>query len=280
MPITLPYRSKTDCGQCSSPDEFTDGHIVPRAVPQDIVHGVQELLTVGVCSGSSVYRAGMTTVLRDVPGIDVVVEFDTAGYSPRLLRGHRLRVLLMDLDGFDIDDLLAGHVLNQTAEQAVKVLALSASLDPGTAIKVLRGGAEGFLHKDTPVQGLVDAIRAVDQGGAALNPQVAGELVATLRHSGPSEASAGPGSGVKLTPRQRQILGLIGHGLANVEIADRLKLGRPTVKSHVSSLLRALDLRDRTQLAVYACIHGFRVHAAMQVNCTHAEAMALNRDAA
>ncbi|MYS71300.1 hypothetical protein GTY88_12835 [Streptomyces sp. SID5926] len=208
----------------------------------------------------------MTTVLREAPGIDVVAEFDTAGYSPRLLRGQRLRVLLMDLDGFDIEDLLAGQVVNRTAEQAVKVLALSASLDPDTAIKVLRGGAEGFLHKDTPVQGLVDAIRAVDRGGAALDPQVAGELITALRYSGPTEAEAVPGRGVKLTPRQRQILGLIGYGLTNVEIADQLQLGRPTVKSHISSLLRALDLRDRTQLAVYACTHGFRAHAALPVS--------------
>ncbi|MGW0771475.1 LuxR C-terminal-related transcriptional regulator [Streptomyces sp. NPDC002676] len=208
----------------------------------------------------------MMTVLRGIPGMDVVVEFDTASYSPRLLLDQRPRVLLMDLDGFDIEDLLARRVVSRTAEQAVKVLALSTSLDPDLAMKVLRGGAEGFLHKDTPVRGLVDAIRAVDQGGAALDPQVAGELVSALRYSGPSEVQAGPGSGVKLTPRQRQILGLIGHGLTNVEIADQLQLGRPTVKTHISSLLRALDLRDRTQLAVYACTHGFRTYATLPLN--------------
>jgi DNA-binding NarL/FixJ family response regulator len=207
----------------------------------------------------------MMTVLHGIQGIDVVVEFDTASYSPRLLRDHRARVLLMDLDSFDIEDVLARQVVSRTAEQEVKVLALSANLDPGTAIKVLLGGAQGFLHKDTPVQGLVDAIRAVDRGGVALDPWVAGELVTALRYSGPSEVP-GPGDGVKLTPRQRQILGLIGHGLTNVEIADQLQLGRPTVKTHISSLLRALDLRDRTQLAVYACMHGFRAHAAMPMN--------------
>jgi DNA-binding NarL/FixJ family response regulator len=205
----------------------------------------------------------MMTVLRGVPGIDVVVEFDTESYSPRLLRDHRPRVLLMDLDGFDIEDLLTRQLVSQTDGLGVRVLALSASLDAGTAIKVLLGGAQGFLHKDTPVQVLVDAIRAVDRGGVALDPQVAGELVSTLRYNVPGGAPASPGDTVKLTPRQRQILGLIGHGLTNVEIADQLQLGRPTVKTHISSLLRALDLRDRTQLAVYACTHGFRAHAAV-----------------
>ncbi|WP_167828707.1 response regulator transcription factor [Streptomyces sp. MZ04] len=210
----------------------------------------------------------MKAVLREVPGIDVVVELDTAHFHPRLLRDYRPRVLLMDLDGFDIEDMLGRQVLNRAAEQAVKVVALSAGLDLHTAMKVLRGGAEGFLHKDTPVQGLVDAIRAVDRGGAALDPQVAGDLVTALRCGGTSEVAGGPGKEVKLTPRQRQILGLIGHGLANVEIADQLQLGRPTVKSHISSLLRALDLRDRTQLAVYACINGFRAHVSTDVFST------------
>lgn len=205
----------------------------------------------------------MMTVLRGIQGIDVVVEFDTASYHPGLLKEHQPRVLLMDLDSFDIEDLLSRQLVSRTAEESVKVLALSANLDPGTALKVLLGGAQGFLHKDTPVQGLVDAIRAVDRGGVALDPQVASELVTALRFSGPSGVPSGPGNGVKLTPRQRQILGLIGHGLTNVEIADQLQLGRPTVKTHISSLLRTLDLRDRTQLAVYACTHGFRAHAAV-----------------
>ena len=265
--MLVTHHGGANCGlRCCLPDKSTDGFITPRAVSMDIVRDVIDLLPVGVCGGPGVYRAGMMAVLRGIPGIDVVVEFDTASYNPRLLRDHRPRVLLMDLDSFDIEDLLARQVVSRTAEQAVKVVALSATLDPDTAIKVLRGGADGFLHKDTPVQGLVDAIRAVDRGGVAVDPQVASELVTALRYSGPSQVPVGLGNGVKLTPRQRQILGLIGHGLTNVEIADQLQLGRPTVKTHISSLLRALDLRDRTQLAVYACTHGFRAHAAMPLS--------------
>ena len=69
---------------------------------------------------------------------------------------------------------------------------------------------------------------------------------------------APPVEGLNLTRRQRQILGMVGLGLTNAEIADRLRLSRPTVKSHISSLLRAVDVRDRTQLAIFACRHGFR----------------------
>jgi DNA-binding NarL/FixJ family response regulator len=222
----------------------------------EAVHGLNDSLSVAVCGAAGVYRAGLMTVLRAVPGLDVVAEFDSAGYSPRLLRRHRPRVLLMDLDGFDVDDLLARQVVGGTSAMAVNVIALSSQLDSETAIEVLRRGAQGFLHKDTPVPSLVDAIHAVDRGGVALDPDVAKDLVTTLRHGARSATPATPAERVKLTPRQRQILGLVGLGLTNIEIADRLRLGRPTVKTHISSLLRVLDLRDRTQLAVFACTHG------------------------
>jgi DNA-binding NarL/FixJ family response regulator len=222
----------------------------------EAVHGPNDSLSVGVCGAAGVYRAGLMTVLRAVPGLDVVAEFDSSGYSPRLLHRHRPRVLLMDLDGFDVGDLLARQVVGGTSAMAVNIIALSSRRDSETAIEVLRRGAQGFLHKDTPVPSLVEAIHAVDRGGVALDPDVAKDLVTTLRDGVRSAAPVTPADRVKLTPRQRQILGLVGLGLTNIEIADRLRLGRPTVKTHISSLLRVLDLRDRTQLAVFACKHG------------------------
>jgi DNA-binding NarL/FixJ family response regulator len=222
----------------------------------EAVHGPNDSLSVGVCGVPGIYRAGLMTVLRAVPGLDVVAEFDSAGYSPRLLHRRRPRVLLMDLDGFEIEDLIARQVVRGTSAMAVNIIALSSHRDSETAIEVLRRGAQGFLQKDTPVPSLVDAIHAVDRGGVALDPDVAKDLVTTLRHGTGSTSPATPADQVKLTPRQREILGLVGLGLTNIEIADRLRLGRPTVKTHISSLLRVLDLRDRTQLAVFACTHG------------------------
>lgn len=220
------------------------------------VHGPNDSLSVGVCGLPGIYRAGLMTVLRAVPGLDVVAEFDSAGYGPHLLHRRRPRVLLMDLDGFDIEDLIARQVVRGTSAMAVNIIALFSHRDSEMAIEVLRRGAQGFLPKDTPVPSLVDAIHAVDRGGVALDPDVAKDLVTTLRHGTGSTTPATPADRVKLTPRQRQILGLVGLGLTNIEIADRLRLGRPTVKTHISSLLRVLDLRDRTQLAVFACTHG------------------------
>jgi DNA-binding NarL/FixJ family response regulator len=209
-------------------------------------------LTIGVCAAPGVYRAGMTAVLQAVPDLDVVVEFDSSGYHSRLLHAYRPRVLLIDLEGLDVEELLVRRVVPETSRLAINVVALSSDRHFGAAMRMLRSGAQAFLHRDTPVPRLVEAIRAVDQGGVALDPHIARDVVRTLRNGGLPDTS------VKLTRRQRQILGLLGLGLTNIEIADRLRLGRPTVKTHVSSLLRALDLRDRTQLAVFACTHDLR----------------------
>jgi DNA-binding NarL/FixJ family response regulator len=222
----------------------------------DVVRGSDEVLTAAVCGPPGVYRAGLLAVLRAAPGLAVVGELDSAGYSPRLLPEHRPHVLLLDLAGFEPGDPLARRAVGGTAASAVDVIALFSGCDPGSALELLRDGAKGLLHRDTPVPRLVEAIRAVGRGGVALDPQVARELVAALR----TDVLPGPPAArvdrLKLTPRQRQILGLVGLGLANAEIADQLRLGRPTVKTHVSSLLRVLDLRDRTQLAVFACTRG------------------------
>jgi DNA-binding NarL/FixJ family response regulator len=230
---------------------------------RNLTFGVpDDSLPVGVCGVPGVYRAGLVTVLRAVPGLDVAAEFDGAGYGPRLLDSHRLRVLLVDLDGFGAEDLLARQLAVGAARheaRPVNAIALSSDLDSGTAMDLLRAGVQGFLHRDTPVPSLVEAIHAVDRGGVALDPRVARDLVSALRHGAPETPAEGE-DGVRLTPRQHQILGLVGLGLTNVEIAERLRLGRPTVKTHISSLLRVLGLRDRTQLAVFACTHGITAH--------------------
>ncbi|MEU4240827.1 response regulator transcription factor [Actinoplanes sp. NPDC026619] len=211
-------------------------------------------LPIGVCAAPSFYRAGMTTVLQAVPDLDVVVEFDSSGYRPRLLHDYRPRVLLIDLEGLDVENLLIRRVVPETARLAIKVIALSSDRHFDSAMRMLQSGAQAFLHRDTPVPRLIEAIRAVDDGGVVLDPHIARDVLRSMRTGGLPDTS------VRLTRRQRQILGLLGLGLTNIEIADRLRLGRPTVKTHVSSLLRALDLRDRTQLAVFACTHDLRAH--------------------
>jgi DNA-binding NarL/FixJ family response regulator len=119
----------------------------------------------------------------------------------------------------------------------------------------LRAGAAGFLLKDASRERLVEAIRVVHAGDALLSPSITRRLIEDFaRRTDPIE----PPEKVLavLTPREREALGLLARGLSNVEIAQRLFVTEATVKSHVSSVLAKLDLRDRVQAVVFAYEHG------------------------
>ncbi len=120
---------------------------------------------------------------------------------------------------------------------------LSSFLDEDRLFPVVRAGAAGYLLKDIEPAELVDAIRTVHGGGALLHPRVAARLLAEV-------------AGDPLTPREREVLALIGRGMANKVIARELGLAEKTVKAHVSSILAKLGVADRTQAALYAVREG------------------------
>lgn len=117
----------------------------------------------------------------------------------------------------------------------------------------LTAGARGFLLKDVPAPRLLEAVRAIADGslllGSAITERLVDELaVARVRPSRPADHG--------LTPREGEVLELLAHGLSNAEIAEHLVIGPETVKSHVSQILRTLELRDRVQAVVYAYRNG------------------------
>jgi DNA-binding NarL/FixJ family response regulator len=120
---------------------------------------------------------------------------------------------------------------------------LTSFIDDDRLFPVLRAGAAGYLLKDVQPQELVEAIRTVHGGDALLHPKVAARLL--------SELATDP-----LTPREREVLVLIGRGMANKVIARELSLSEKTVKAHVSSILAKLGVHDRTQAALYAVREG------------------------
>ena len=114
----------------------------------------------------------------------------------------------------------------------------------------LRAGAAGFLLKDVPPEQLVDGIRAVVSGESLLSPSITRRMIEAYLDRPPSR----PASPLlaSLTPREREILVLLGRGLSNAEIAARLVVSETTVKTHVARVLMKLDLRDRVQAVIFA----------------------------
>ena len=117
-------------------------------------------------------------------------------------------------------------------------------------LAALRAGASGWLGKDVPPAELDSAIRTVHRGGSVLDPAIATRVLAEV-------ASPGGDPGLdQLTAREREVLGLLGLGLSNKDLAARLFVAEKTVKTHVSAVLAKLHLTDRTQAALYAVHHG------------------------
>ena len=120
-------------------------------------------------------------------------------------------------------------------------------------IAALRAGASGFLLKDAPTADVVAAVRAVAAGDAVLSPAITRQLLDQVGRRLPAAVSREPEELLKqLTDREREVLRMLAAGLTNAEIAGALVVSEATVKSHVSSLLGKLGLRDRVQAVIYA----------------------------
>jgi two-component system, NarL family, response regulator LiaR len=131
-----------------------------------------------------------------------------------------------------------------------RVIVLTSFLDDDKLLPALRSGAAGYLLKNAAPQELVRAVRAAHAGEALLDPVVAARLVETLAADGDEDPL------VRLTPREREVLVLIGHGFPNKRIARELDVSEKTVKTHVGHVLAKLGVTDRTQAAVFAVRSG------------------------
>ncbi|GCD93445.1 response regulator [Embleya hyalina] len=200
-------------------------------------------------------REGFSVLLGAQPGIEVAGEAVDGRDAVEQVAALRPDVVLMDVRMPVLDGLAATREITADPGCATRVLVLTTFDLDEYVYEALRAGASGFLLKDASALQLADAVRVVAAGEALLAPTVTRRLIAEFaRLGGPS---AGPRPRVEqLTERETEVLSLIAHGLSNAEIAARLVLSEQTVKTHVSRLLTKLNLRDRTQAAVFAYENG------------------------
>jgi DNA-binding NarL/FixJ family response regulator len=193
--------------------------------------------------------------------LDATAEIVVAGDADDLTEGARLAdrvgadIVLVDLTeaGGDLTGLV--HVVGPSVWDARRrraIIVLSATEDDDAVMGALQAGAGAFLLKDLGPEELVAAIRTVAAGGALLTPSVTRRLLDRFADRFATEATGSRSRVPRLTDREREVLCLLAAGLSNREIAERLFLTEATVKSHVSSLLLKLDLRDRTQAVILA----------------------------
>jgi DNA-binding NarL/FixJ family response regulator len=196
-------------------------------------------------------RAGFKSLLDAQPGIDVVGEASDGEEAVRLARELVPGVVLMDIRMPGMDGLEATRQI--AADQrldGVKIVILTTFDLDEYVFEALRVGASGFLVKDTEPVELIHGVRAVAQGDALLSPGVTRRLIAEFaaRAKEPMPAMELD----VLTDREREVMGLVGAGLSNEQIAERRVVSPATAKTHVSRAMVKLNARDRAQLVVFA----------------------------
>ena len=189
-------------------------------------------------------REGLRTFLDLQDGIEVVGE--AADGRRAVDEAERLRpdVVLMDLVMPRIDGVEAMRELRSRVP-AARVVVLTSFLDEERLLPALRAGAAGYLLKNVEPRELARSIRLAAAGEALIDPAVAARLVDALGDERPAEHG-------DLTPREQEVLDLVGRGYANKRIALELGIAEKTVKTHVSHVLAKLGVSDRTQAALYA----------------------------
>jgi DNA-binding NarL/FixJ family response regulator len=198
-------------------------------------------------------RTGFRMILEGEPDIEVVGEAPDGHQAIDAARRLRPSVIVMDIRMPILDGIEATRrLVRDRAAPDARVLVLTTFDADENVIEALRAGASGFLLKDVTPLDFVAAIRTVAAGEALLAPTVTRRLLDRFADRLPPVNEERNAALRDLTERETEVLRLIARGLSNREIADRLVLAEPTVKTHVSHVLDKLDLRDRAQAVVLA----------------------------
>jgi DNA-binding NarL/FixJ family response regulator len=204
-----------------------------------------------LCDDQALVRSGFRMILEAREDIEVVGEAEDGAQALEMTWRHLPDVVLMDVRMPRIDGVEATRRLVGAGAEARILILTTFDLDQ-YVFEALRAGASGFLLKDVQPAQLVDAIRVVARGDALLDPAVTRRLLDRFAHALPGPAKPPPAELGELTEREREVLALLASGLSNAELAARLVLSETTIKTHVSSILRKLRLRDRVQAVVLA----------------------------
>ncbi|MFJ8194924.1 response regulator [Streptomyces sp. NPDC096094] len=211
------------------------------------------MIRVLLADDEAMVRAGVRAILASGGESEVVAEAGDGREAVELARAHRPDVALLDIRMPRLDGLAAAREIVRTVP-GTAVAMLTTFSEQSYVAQALTGGATGFLLKSGDPYELMAGVRAVAEGAAFLSPKVARYVVEELGRGGGRLAREEHARArvARLSPREREVLGLVGAGLSNPEIAARLHLVEGTVKAYVSAVLDRLEVRNRVQAAIVA----------------------------
>lgn len=207
------------------------------------------MIRVVLADDEPVVRMGVRTILASAGDIEVVAEAENGRAAVELVRAHRPDVVVLDIRMPGLDGLDAAAEIRGLGS-GTAALVLTTFADDANVSRALAEGANGFVLKTGDPHEIIAGVRAVAAGAAYLSPLVAKRVVDHLSGGGPRLRTTQRITG--LTDRERQVLGLIGTGMSNAEIARHIHVVEGTVKVYVSTILKQLNVRNRVQAAIIA----------------------------
>jgi DNA-binding NarL/FixJ family response regulator len=205
-----------------------------------------------ICDDQDIVRDGLELLLKLEPDIEIAGIASDGAAAVEMVEQKKPDLVLMDLKMPVMNGVEAIREIKARRPE-VKVLVLTTYSTDDWVFEALRAGASGYLLKDTPREGVLNAIRGTVEGKTYIDPAVAGKVLGEITSLKKKPAAAITG---KLTERELEVLRWLARGLTNEDIAKKLFLSEGTVRNHIGSLVDKLGVSDRTQAAILAIQHG------------------------
>ena len=199
----------------------------------------------------TIVRQGLKVILEQDPNIKVMHEAENGRQAIEIMENHLIDFIMMDVRMPMMNGIEATRRIKSRWPNT-KILILTTFNDDEYALQALKDGANGFLLKTSEPAKLIEAVYSCMNGGLTIHDEVAAKVMPRLLHQNPTHSMKVE---VDLSPRELEITKLVGEGQTNKEISEKLHLSVGTVKNHITQILQKTDLRDRTQLAIYAVKH-------------------------
>ena len=210
------------------------------------------MITVAIIEDNRLVREGMTDMLNELPDVKVVLA--ATSFETTKLKETNPRVVLLDVGLQTRNSLRVAETVNKEMEHA-RVIVMDLLPAHEEIAEFVHVGVAGFILKDATFEDFVGTIRLVADGARVLPPPMTGTLFSQIAQVAVRKEKAAALEGVRMTRREREVIELIGGGMSNKEIAQRLHIATDTVKSHVRNVMEKLALHTRLQIAVYSHRH-------------------------
>lgn len=211
------------------------------------------MIKVLIAEDQEIIRQSLEIMLSNKPDIEIVGTAENGREAIRLTRKLLPDVILMDIRMPEMDGVQCIEVIKEALPQ-IKIIVLTTFDDDEYVFNALKNGASGYLLKGISVGELVEAIKIVYKGGALINPNIAAKVFKLFSHMANADYRVNVADNAikDIGKNELKIIQLIGMGMSNKEITEKLKFSEGTIRNYISSVLSKLNLRDRTQIAIYA----------------------------